>query len=147
MKSPCKRLLCSVLTICLLSSMLCTFASAADARSSDYLDSYVASVVPKSGGKIVVCATVDAIVNATMIGVTDVYLYESSNDVDFTCVEHFSYEDYPDMVSTGRGFHADVATYNGTVGKYYYAAVYVYAGTSAGGDTRVYNTASEKAIA
>ena len=134
------------MTVCLMFSLLCTAASAVDARYSDYLDSYVCSVTPKSGGEIVVSASVHAIINATEIGVTDVYIYESSNDEDFTCVEHYNYEDYPNMMGTGRHFNRDVATYEGTPGKYYYAAVYVYAGNSTGGDTRRYETASERAF-
>ena len=142
-----KRLLCSLLAVCMCSTLLFTMANAADIRSSAYLDSYVCSVTPKSGGKIVVSATVNAVINATEIGATDVYLYESSNGTSYTCVEHFSSDDYPTMLGSGWHFNKDVATYEGTVGKYYYANVYVYAGNSSGGDTRVYTTASRKAIA
>ena len=145
MKPLCKRFFGALLAICMLSSIFCTVASAMDARYSDYLDSYVCSVTPKGNGKIIVSATVSAIVNATQIGATDVYIYESSNNEDFTCVEHYNYEDYPNMMGSGRGFNRDVATYYGTPGKYYYAAVYVYAGDSTGGDTRSYDTASVRA--
>ena len=146
MKITHKRFLSTLLIVCVLSSLLCTMAYAVTVRSSDYLDSYVCSVTPKSGGEIVVSASVHAIVNATQIGASDVYIYESSNNEDFTCVEHYNYEDYPNMMGTGRHFNRDVATYEGTPGKYYYAAVYVYAGNSTGGDTRCYETASERAI-
>ena len=145
MNTSFKRLFGLILTICILSSVLCTAASAVTVRSSDYLDSYVCSVTPRGNGKIIVSATVSAIVNATQIGATDVYIYESSNDEDYTCVEHYNYEDYPNMMGSGRGFNRDVATYEGTPGKYYYAVVYVYAGNSTGGDTRRYETASERA--
>lgn len=147
MKSSTKHLMSLFLALCMSCSILCTFASAVDARSSAYLDSYVCSVVPKSGGKIVVSATVNAVVNATMIGASDVYLYESSDNLHFTCVEHFNYEDYPDMMGSGRHFNYDVATYDGTVGYYYYARVYVYAGDSTGYDSKVYETSVRQAIA
>lgn len=146
MKSSRKRLFGVFLAISIFASVFCTAASAVAVRSSDYLDSYVCTTTAKSGGKIVVSAAVDAIINATQIGVTDVYIYESSNDEDFTCVEHYNYEDYPNMMGSGRHFNRDVATYYGTPGKYYYAAVYVYAGNSTGGDTRDYDTASVRAI-
>lgn len=142
-----KRLLCSLLAVCMCSSLLCTAASAVEPRSSDYLDSYVCAVTAKSEGEIVVTATVNAIINATEIGATDVYLYESSNGTSFTCVEHFSADDYPRMLGSGRHFNRDIVTYEGTVGKYYFAEVYVYAGNSTGGDTRVYTTAVRQAIA
>lgn len=142
-----KRLLCSLLAVCMCSSMLCSVATAAEPRSSAYLDSYGCSVTAESGGKIVVSAEVNAVINATKIGATDVYLYESSNGTSFTCVEHFSSDDYPEMLGSGRYYHDDLVTYDGTVGKYYYANVYVYAGNNSGGDTRVYETAVRRAIA
>ena len=145
MKTFRKRLFGALLAICVLSSIFCTAASAMDARYSDYLDSYVCSVTPKGNGKIVVSANVNAIINATQIGASDVYIYESSNNEDFTCVEEYHYEDYPNMMGSGRHFNRDVATYYGTPGKYYYAAVYVYAGDSTGGDTRSFDTASVRA--
>lgn len=146
MKISRKRFLGMLLTVSILASALCPVAAATIVRSSNYLDSYVCSVTPDSGGEIVVSATVNAIINATQIGTTDVYIYESSNDEDYTCVEHYNYEDYPEMMGSGRHFNRDVATYEGTPGKYYYAAVYVYAGNSSGGDTRRYVTASERAF-
>ena len=146
MKSSGKRLVSLLLAVCMCSSLFCTFASAVDARSSDYLDSYVCSVTPKSGGEIVVSASVHAVVNATMIGASDIYLYESSDNLHFTCIEHFNYEDYPNMMGSGRHFNDDVICYDGTVGKYYYARVYVYAGNSTGYDSKVYETSVRQAI-
>ena len=146
MKAPWKRLFSALMTLCILSSILCTAASAVMVRSSDYLDSYVCMVTARSGGEIVVSASVDAVIRATEIGATDVYIYESSDDVYYTCVEEYHAEDYPEMLDSGRHFNSDVATYEGTPGKYYYAVVYVYAGNSTGGDTRRYETACVRAI-
>ena len=146
MKFPWKRLFSVLMTLCILLSILCTAASAVTVRSSAYLDSYVCMVTARSGGEIVVSASVDAVIRATEIGATDVYIYESSNDVDYTCVEEYHAEDYPEMLDSGRHFNSDVATYEGTSGKYYYAVVYVYAGNSTGGDTRRYETACVRAI-
>lgn len=147
MKALWKRLFSVLMTLCILSSILCTVASAVTVRSSAYLDSYVCSVSAERGGKIYVTASVNAVINATEIGATDVYIYESSNNEDFICVEEYHAEDYPEMLGSGRHFYDDVAVYEGTPGKYYYAAVYVYAGNSTGGDTRSYDTASVRAIA
>ena len=146
MKAFPKRFFNALLTVCILSSILCTAASAITVRSSDYLDSYVAGVTVESGGDIIVSAQVNAIINATQIGATDVYIYESDDDVDYTCVGHYSYEDYPNMMGSGRHFNRDLITYEGTPGKYYMACVYVYAGNNNGGDSRAYTTASERAI-
>ena len=146
MKISNKRFLGVLLSIYVFSSLLCTAASAVTVRSSNYLDSYICTVTAKSGGKIVVSAGVNAIINATQIGATEVYIYESSNDVDYTCVEEYHCEDYSNMLGSGRHFNRDVATYEGTPGKYYFAVVYVYAGNNNGGDTRRYETASVRAF-
>lgn len=146
MKASSKRFLGMLLIVCIFTALLCTGASALDARYSNYLDSYVAGVTAESGGEIIVSAQVSAIVNATQIGVSDVYIYESSNGEDFTCVEEYHYEDYPNMMGSGRHFNRDVVFHDGTPGLYYYAAVYIYAGNSTGGDTRSYDTATVRAI-
>lgn len=146
MKGFSKKLFCTLLTIGILSSILCVAASAVVVRSSNYLDSYIAGMTAESGGKIYVSAQVDAIINATKIGVSDVYLYESDDNVSYTCVEHYEYEEYPDMMGSGRHFNRDVVEYDGTPGKYYMACVYVYAGNNSGGDTRAYTTASVRAF-
>lgn len=64
----------------MLSSLLCTFASA---RSSAYLSSYCADVTPESGGKLVVTVDVSGVGSMTQIGATKIYIYESTNNKSF----------------------------------------------------------------
>lgn len=146
MKTSLKRLLGIILTVSVTMSLLSVAASAAVVRSSNYLDAYGCSVTAENNGEIAVCVEVDAIVNATEIGATDIYIYESSNDVDFTCVEEYHAEDYPEMLGSGRHYYDTPIFHDGTVGKYYYAVVYVYAGNTTGGDTRRVETNTVRAI-
>lgn len=44
------------------------------------------------------------------------------------------------MIGSGTFYYEDVITYQGTVGLYHYAKVYVYAGNNTGGDERTYAT-------
>ncbi len=147
MKRNSVRLLSSVLTICMMLSMCSSYAFATVApsqgdRSSDYLDSYQAGTYIYAG-KVVVSVSVDAVVNATMIGARDIYLYESTNGVDFTCVKHYNYQNYPNMMGSGWYYARDaVDDYNRVAGRYYYALVYVYAADSTGYDCRTYATAT-----
>ena len=146
MKTSVKRLLGVILTVSIVASLLSVAASAAVVRSSNYLDAYACSVSAENNGKIEVCVEVDAIVNATEIGATEIYIYESTNGEDFTCVAEYFAEDYPEMLGSGRSYYDEPIIHRGTVGKYYYAAVYVYAGNSTGGDTRAVNTNVVRAI-
>ena len=146
MKASVKRLLGVILAVSTVVSMLSVAASAVVVRSSNYLDAYACSVSAENNGKIAVTVDVDAIVNATEIGATEIYIYESSNDVDFTCVAEYFAEDYPEMLGSGWNYFNEPIIHQGTVGKYYCATVYVYAGNSTGGDTRRVETNTVRAI-
>ena len=145
MKQTYKRLFSGVLMLCMAVSLCSGFASAApitpdDPQSSAYLNSYGGGLTFANGGKVIVTIDVTAVVNATMLGAQDVYMYESTNGVDFTQVAHYNYQDYPKMVSTGYYYSKDILEYQGTVGRYYIAHIYFYAGNASGGDTRFFST-------
>lgn len=140
-----KRFLCGILTACILSSVLCSFASA-DVRSSAYISSYAATVTAESGGEMVVTVDISGVGYMSQIGATKIYMYESTDNKSFYRVATYNYEDYPNMMSSGTFYFKDAATYNGTPGYYYYASVYCYAGNSSGGDERNYTTSIVRAI-
>ena len=145
MKRFSKRFLCGILSICMLSSLLVTSASAST-RSSAYLDGYAASVTAKSGGRLVVTVDVSGVGSMTQIGASKIYMYESQNGVDFSQVVTYRYEDYPNMMGSGTVYFKDAVTYYGTPGYYYYASVYCYAANSSGSDERHYSTSIVQAI-
>lgn len=143
MKHLGKRVVCAILVICLLSSLLCTMAFA---RSSAYLDTYCATVTPKSGGKVVVTVSVSGVGRMTEIGATTIYIYESSDNKSFTKVATYDYEDYPEMMGSGTFYYEDPVTYSGKVGYYYFASVYCYAAKDGGSDEKNYTTTAVQAI-
>lgn len=96
-----KRLLCSIFAVCMLSSLLCTSAFANSNRSSAYLNSYCADVIPKSGGRLVVTVDISGMGSMTKIGATKIYIYESSDNRSFSRVATYKYEDYPNMMGSG----------------------------------------------
>ena len=154
MKKRSIRFLSSLLLLCLVTSLFCVFAAATgdtsdtssgDNRSSLYLDSYMAAVTPKANGKLVISVDVSARRNCTQLGSDDIYLYESTDGVTFHLVRHYEYQDYPDMMGSGLDYCRDAVTYQGTVGRYYYASVYVYAADASGSDSRLYETAIVRA--
>ena len=143
MKKQVKKLFCITLAICMLSSTL--IASAA-LEASNYLSSYSASLTAKNGGKISILVDVIGAGFMDEIGASDIYIYESTDNVDFTCVSSFHSDDYPRMLGSGSTYFDTPITYAGTPGHYYFASVYFYAADETGYDTGHYDTVSCRAI-
>lgn len=145
MKSLGKRISCGIITICMLSSLLCTMVSA---RSSAYLDGYGAAVTPQSGGKMAITVDVSGRGYMDEIGATKIYVYESTDGKNFTRVGTYKSDDYPEMLKTNTTTYYDTPIkYPGEVGYYYYADVYCYAAKGSGSDTKLYSTSVKRAIA
>ena len=145
MKANIHRLTGLILTLCLVSSVITTFASA---RSSAYLDAYRAGCNPRSGGEIAVWVDVTG-TKAKMdcLGADKIYLYESTDGTNFTRVKIFNRSDYPNMtVTNANNYYKTAVTYQGTPGYYYCAVVYVYAEYNGGSDTKTYETSIKQAI-
>ena len=142
MKHTTKRIISMFLLVCALTSLCSVFAIAAynppdDPESSAYLDSYGVGATAESGGFVAISVDVDAVVKTTIIGATDIYIYEGTSSTGiFTCVAHYAYEDNPLMVGTGYTYDKTPIRHPGTVGKYYYASVRVVAGDNTGEDAR-----------
>lgn len=146
MKRFAKRFLSAILSVCMLSCLLCTFVSATSTRSSAYLDGYCADVTPKSGGRLVVTVDISGVGPMTKIGATKIYIYESSDNKSFSRVATYKYGDYPNMMGSGTFYYDDAITHYGTPGYYYFASVYCYAANSSGSDEKNYTTAIVQAI-
>lgn len=140
-----KRILSGLLTVVMVSSILCTAASAS-VQSSAYLNSYRATIVPESGGLIVVNVSVDGVSPMTEIGAKTIYIYESLDNRSFYRVGTYESSVYPQMLGSGMNYYEDPITYLGTPGRYYYASVWVYAANEDGSDEKNYSTASKQAI-
>ena len=145
MKHVGKRILCSLLAVCMLSALLCASASAAVLRSSDYLSSYTARVTPVGDGKVAVTVDVDGAGAMDEIGASEIHIYESTDNSLFTWVESYTSDDYPEMLGSGTFYYDTPITHQGVAGRYYKAHVYFYAAKGSGSDTRDYMTVSKRA--
>lgn len=83
----------------------------------------------------------------TEIGANTIYIYESKDGRNFSCVKTYESSDYPELVGSGTVYYEDAVRYKGTVGYYYYAVVYVYAANANGSDERRCETIVKQAIA
>lgn len=144
MRTLSKKFFCGVLSLIMITSILCSSASAAT-QSSEYLNGYAASVTPIGKGAIVVTVDVLGVGSMTEIGAKVIYIYESADNKSFSQVATFDCEDYPNMMGSGYYYNKDAITYQGTKGYYYYASVYVYAANENGSDLKHYTTSSKRA--
>lgn len=144
MKFSIRKFTSLILSLCLVLAMITTFAAA---RSSAYLSMYSAGCNPRSGGEIAIWVDVTGTKpKMDRIGADKIYLYESTDGTNFTRVKIFKSADYPNMmVSNANDYYKTAVTYQGTVGNYYYAVVYVYAEYNGGSDTKTYETSTKQA--
>ncbi|WP_297871080.1 hypothetical protein [uncultured Oscillibacter sp.] len=146
MKRLGKRLLSGIFALVMISSLLCTAASAS-VKSSAYLDAYRAMLTADPNGSMVITVDVTAVGRKPELGVKTIYVYESTDGKTFNWIRTYESEDYPEMMGSGIIFYEDVITFQGVIGRYYYAKAFVYAGDSTGGDERYCNTAIRQAKA
>ena len=120
-------------------------AFAAESRASDYLEAYNAYVYPAGWGKIQVWFHVDGTTYMDEIGTLTIFLYESTDNENWTRVETFQHHEDAGMLGYNNYYHDGHVEYNGTIGRYYKAYVCVWAGKDGDGDTRYFWTSPKKA--
>lgn len=114
-------------------------------RASDYLVAYTAYICAMGGGDLEIWFNVTGMGPQEYLGVLTIYLYESSDNVNWYWVETFLDTEHDTMLSTNDWEHIDHVDYPGIIGRYYKAYVQIWGGPADGGDTRYIWTAVERA--
>lgn len=135
-----KKRFLSLVCIALLLVSLSTAIYAVDARASDYFSATDVRAYAKSGGKILFEIDIDATHTMQEVGASEVYVYEQQSDGTWDNVYTFTMEAHPYLIETNSMSAYVDATYQGTVGKNYYAAVACYARDSEGAEWLYFNT-------
>ena len=119
--------------------LLCSglFISIAQARASDYILSYTATVQAAGSGKVNVNFSIIGLSKMDQIGAMTIVLYENG-----TAVKTFQYTSTPSMMAYNTVQHNNSVTYNGVAGRSYYAIVTFWAGKQGGGDSRTKTTST-----
>ena len=138
MKKRLLSLLCAVMLLVSLPGVAC--ASDLDARASAYFGYTSVRAYAQSGGKVLFEIDVDATHTMQEVGASDVYVYEQQSDGSWSNVYTFTKEAHPYLIWTNSTCAYVDATYQGTVGKNYYAMVACYAKDSNGSESRYYDT-------
>lgn len=133
-----KKRFLSLVCIALLLVSLSTAIYAVDARASDYFSATDVRAYAKSGGKILFEVDIDATHTMQEVGASEIYVYEQQDDGSWDNVYTFTMDEHDYLIETNAIGACVDATYQGTVGKNYYALVACYAKDS-GGYERLYD--------
>ena len=111
---------------------------AAEARASYYLNSYTSYICHMGDGDLEIWYRVTGTgPNWADIGVLNIQLFESTDQVNWTRVTTFQHYNYETMLGHDTWQHMSHVDYEGTEGKYYKAYVCIWAGdANNNGDSR-----------
>lgn len=143
MKYSAKRILRGLVALCLICVLFTpTVAFAAvrppiEPQASDYLAGYY-GYVSKSGNTIQPVFGVSGTGMMEKIGATEIYLYESTDGVNYTMVKSFRHANYSNMMAYNTSGHASYMSYSGNANYTYKAYICVFAGRNGGGDARYF---------
>lgn len=97
-------------------------------RASDYLASYTSYICHMGGGDLEIWFRVTGVDDWADIGVLNIQLFESTDQVNWTRVAAFQHYDYDTMLEHDTWHHLSHVDYQGTLGKFYLAYVCIWAG-------------------
>lgn len=127
-----KKRLLSLLFATLLLVSLSTMVCASNARASAYFSATDVRAYAKSGGKILFEVDINATHTMQEVGASEIYVYEQQDDGSWDNIYTFTMDEHSYLIETNSIGACVDATYQGTVGKNYYAAVACYAKDSNG---------------
>lgn len=135
-----------VLALMVPVSVSATSPETATPRASDYLMGYTAYVCAMGNGNLEIWFEVTGTGTQEYLGVMSIFLYESTDNVNWYWVETFQHEDYDQMLLTNVWEVVDYVEYDEAVpGRYYKAYVGIWGGPDDTGDARYIWTYVERA--
>ena len=114
--------------------------------ASAYLACYTAYVCAMGGGNLEIWFEVTGTGTQEYLGVMSIFLYESTDNVNWYWVQTFQHEDYEQMLLANAWEVVDCVEYDEAVpGRYYKAYVGIWGGPDDCGDSRYIWTSSKRA--
>lgn len=129
------RRLCSLTAALILTAVLLVPMACAAARASDYFAVTSAVAYAEENGKILIEADVCATETMAEVGVKSITIYEKQSDGYYDDVKTYTRYNTSGMIATNNYTHFKSLTYQGTIGKKYYAEIAFYAKNSDGNET------------
>lgn len=146
MKKNSRHLICLSMALILALSLFVPHACAAE-QASDYFTSTSAVAYAEAGGKILIEA--DALATGTMdeIGFESITIYEQQSDGSYDDVRTYTRYNTSGMIRTNNVENFKAVTYQGTIGKKYFATIAFYAANDEGSETIYRDTYVVRAVA
>lgn len=129
------RRLCSFIAALILTATLLEPMACATARASDYFAVTSAVAYAEENGKILIEADVCATETMSEVGVKSITIYEKQSDGYYDDVKTYTRYNTSGMIAANNYTHFKSLTYQGTIGKKYYAEIAFYAKNSDGNET------------
>lgn len=141
------KMVAMILTIALMApiSVSAAMPETATPLASRYLMGYTAYVCAMGNGELEIWFEVTGTDYQEYLGVLTIYLYESTDNVNWYWVKTYMDRDYDTMLAENAWQHIDHVDYQGVAGRYYKAYVQIWGGPDDTGDTRYIWTSSERA--
>lgn len=115
-------------------------------QASDYLAEYCAYICAMGDGDLEIWYEVYGARTCADIGVLTIYLYESTDNVNWSWVKTYLHENYDTMLGHNDYIHMSHVDYEGVPGRYYKAYVCIWGGPEDAGDARYIWTPVERCI-
>lgn len=128
-----------VISLCVPIGVHAAVPETAAPLASDYLMSYTSYICAMGDGNLEIWFRVTGTGTWADIGVLDIFLYESTDNVNWSWLKTFQFTDYDDetMLAHNTWQHMSHVDYDeGVHGRYYKAYVCIWAGPENGGDAR-----------
>ena len=141
----------AVIVVLVMALMMSVSANAAMPETvmplaSDYLACYTAYVCAMGNGELEIWFEITGTGTQEYLGVMSIFLYESTDNVNWYWVETFRHTENDQMLLTDAWEVVDYVEYNEAVpGRYYKAYVGIWGGPDPGGDSRYIWTPVERA--
>ena len=144
------RILVKLIAIALILSLCAPIGTQAampetvQPMASAYLMDYTAYIIPMGDGDLDIWFEVTGTDYWADIGALSIFLYESTDNVNWYWVKSYQHDHYPNMLWHDDYMCMDYVDYDGVPGRYYKAYVHIWAGPEDGGDGRYIWTPVER---
>lgn len=129
-------LLMSLMFSLMVSASAAAPGSEVEPQASSYFVAESLGLAAVGGGKVLAKLNVASVGKMQELGATDIYIYEVQSDGRYTQVAHYTRDRYPMLIKKDVSQAIVQMTYQGVVGKKYYAEAKCYAKNTSGSGTR-----------